>query len=358
MITCVYCKKTKHESEFDNEHVIPEQLGKFQPKSLILSNIVCKECNNHFGITFEEEFSKRSFESYFSLLYGFKDRGYVFIPKSLINKTEVLFGGDNHEFWSKALPSVRLENNTLYFKPQIIIEQRTGNWIFLLEDLELERKEIKKKFLSIDKRGYSLIVNQEYDIKRTVEMLKIYGIDYKEKQTIPFPDSNKMLEKGVRITASYALDPPILRFISKIAFNFLIYCSIETGGGFKEAIFSTNFDPIREFIRTGNGGAHAIAMQKHGKWHSKIEGLDIEKTVLHYISLNSENGKVICYFSPYNRLHYRIDLGGYPYITLTPNLFGTGIWLDHTEGAYGKLYGGSEEGGLHIKATSIFSLIG
>ena len=46
---CIYCKQEKEESEFNTEHVIPQQFGKYNTNAPVLNRFqVCRACNTAF----------------------------------------------------------------------------------------------------------------------------------------------------------------------------------------------------------------------------------------------------------------------------------------------------------------------
>ena len=52
-ITCIICKESKNEDEFNEEHVFPESIaGKYKIHN------VCKDCNSHLGKTIDSKFIK------------------------------------------------------------------------------------------------------------------------------------------------------------------------------------------------------------------------------------------------------------------------------------------------------------
>ncbi len=46
---CLYCLKEKRRSEFSREHIIPQQLGKFDFPTIQ----ICRDCNTNFSNEFE-----------------------------------------------------------------------------------------------------------------------------------------------------------------------------------------------------------------------------------------------------------------------------------------------------------------
>ena len=51
MRRCIICKEYKEESEFNLEHVFPESIG-----GEYTINMVCSDCNSHFGSTVDNKF--------------------------------------------------------------------------------------------------------------------------------------------------------------------------------------------------------------------------------------------------------------------------------------------------------------
>ena len=57
---CIYCLKNKHFKQFNRDHVIPESFGKFGTNTPTLINLVCRDCNQYFGINIENDLGRDS----------------------------------------------------------------------------------------------------------------------------------------------------------------------------------------------------------------------------------------------------------------------------------------------------------
>lgn len=58
MKTCIYCKKTKEENEFNREHIIPQAIGGASETNNPLIIEVCKRCNSIAGFFIDTPFVK------------------------------------------------------------------------------------------------------------------------------------------------------------------------------------------------------------------------------------------------------------------------------------------------------------
>jgi hypothetical protein len=71
MHTCIYCRTTRPNREFDREHVLPAAFGAFKD-SLVLHHAVCKLCNSYFGRTIDRRLARESIEGLERYQFGVK----------------------------------------------------------------------------------------------------------------------------------------------------------------------------------------------------------------------------------------------------------------------------------------------
>ena len=57
---CIYCKRSG--VRFGREHVIPQAFGSFGPKTLVLNQEVCRDCNSRLGRELDKILARDSFE--------------------------------------------------------------------------------------------------------------------------------------------------------------------------------------------------------------------------------------------------------------------------------------------------------
>ena len=73
---CIYCLQEKNISEFNSEHVVSRFIGKYEDAYTLHESQVCKECNDYFCTTLENDLSFDSLEGLlrimeFSKIYRF-----------------------------------------------------------------------------------------------------------------------------------------------------------------------------------------------------------------------------------------------------------------------------------------------
>lgn len=59
---CIYCLQEKNISEFNSEHVVSRFIGKYEDAYTLHESQVCKECNDYFCTTLENDLSFDSLE--------------------------------------------------------------------------------------------------------------------------------------------------------------------------------------------------------------------------------------------------------------------------------------------------------
>ena len=62
MKRCLYCTEEKEESEFSDEHILPQAIGgNLSPTNPFKSDEICKQCNNLCGLVVDAPFIKSWF---------------------------------------------------------------------------------------------------------------------------------------------------------------------------------------------------------------------------------------------------------------------------------------------------------
>ncbi len=197
-ITCVYCKTPF--SEPHDEHIIPNFLGG-RKKS---ANIVCVKCNSEFGRTVEAEMSKQ------------------------LNSLRVILGLLSSR--GKKAPSIK---GIKLKDGRIVNLNHGGKPVFAVPRIEKERQPdgtlCIKAFVGSEKQFKQIIKGHKRkgEIKNVA---KVKGQEY-IKEYLPLN-----LSLG---------GPDFFRATAKIAFNFLAILLS------REEILSSQFDPLRDYIRKG-----------------------------------------------------------------------------------------------------------
>lgn len=291
---CIYCHKTN--VEFSKEHVIPELLGLFGTGTFTLSKksgLVCKECNSKFGNTIDLCLAHDSWE-------GFERvdilSGKLLKPISDFPNIKIMFPTDIPD---PNLRGVILDPYLFKNKHQIaVVEQvhllnnRNKKYrAFYLKELEINWGLIKNNYSTKDLKIFG---SSRSEIDEVIAKLDEIGISYSEKEhMIAFPGS-RIYEVSGLITDS------ISRALCKIAFNYIAYFYHD-----KLDLYSSKFDRIKEFVKTGSGSAEISNCDNFLAEESKHIKLLTDGIL---IASEIENGSLYVKLNIYNGLVYRIKI--------------------------------------------------
>jgi len=321
MAKCIYCL---HENvTFNREHVIPETLGTFEPKNMVLNNKVCQECNKYFGDNLEPILSNYS---YLALL---KTGIWSPLKKRLLGSSKGSI--ETSEALDITLPInnvldgahliIRTADLKIDLQTQIGFrrEREDGRYDYypyslLIKRPELLRREAErvKKYGKDGKSVFAIFHSDELsDIQ---SLLSKYGINLMDKQTqeLPLPKDDTVLAKIV-----LTINDKVKRGLAKIAFNYFAEITKDILG--KDYIYRDIFDALRKYIRYGENIYkinfidilnHNVLADETGKIKINVEG--------HLLGVSSSGAEIFGIVYLFKRLPFRVLLGK-PKIGITIN---------------------------------------
>lgn len=250
MPTCIYCQRTDPECGFTREHVIPEALGRFEGDVITLTHEVCGECNQYFGDRLELFLNRDSAEAMFRFRYGLKDPAEVskmFGGRVLVRlpRDGSKWGGAYLEFGA---PPPGEKEPFVGLAPQLAYKRRDGeNWAYFSEEDLRERAEEVKETVARDCTPARVLWAEPGEARdRLLALLAEKGLAFKVQKEIV--ETLPAFKDG-RVTAElqFTFDSALARAVSKIGFNYLA----KTQGA--ELALRAEFDPVRRFVRYGEG---------------------------------------------------------------------------------------------------------
>ena len=198
---CFACKEPK---KLTSEHIIPQAIG-----GRLTAPLYCKECNDTFGQTIDNEISKQfGYIGTFLNIEMERTEIQPFVVKEISSDISLVFDGKKFQR-----------------KNPIIEISKTGQKVDFINITARNKKELKQISASMKKR---------YDLPE-------------EMRTF-----DEIHEGPIDVTREIEIDNSLLRrAVSKIAYNFLCYKVPQS------IIFSSAFENIRSYIK--NGGETDLA---------------------------------------------------------------------------------------------------
>ncbi|HYB61885.1 MAG TPA: HNH endonuclease [Methylomirabilota bacterium] len=291
MAICIYCRTTG--TRFPKEHVIPKAFGRFR-HNLTLA-CVCGQCNATFGKDLELALTRDTIEALQRILLGIKSKNRSRrIGKARLD-VRVTAAGD----WYGARVAVWRDESDGSVKaeplPQVAFRKNgETEWHWFLEE-DLNEPQRWERF-RVD--AETKIVGQPAEvIERILQKLTEGGLIFKKRGDFE-------LHRGdVPVYAERSLDEPILRAVTKIAFNFLAYVT-DT-----DFALRSDFDPVRDYVCLGKRPPFAPVLISRtpilfdeSRFYRQTNG--------HIVILdwNRANTGIVCLLSLFNQLTYHVAL--------------------------------------------------
>jgi hypothetical protein len=242
LLRCIYCLEEKPEYCYKKkEHVIPRAFGKFED-NLVLKGAVCDHCNQFFGNAIELYLGRDTFESIERLRYGIK-------PKEALRSRRRI----KSKIRNGALKGAIVRERGLGKSGRIDVERVVQVGFYHTQRDEYDYFE-PKDILSakvLTERGYAvknaqilMIANEGEELDALIDNLTKLGFSLNPKTSLIEEEPPQAI---VPIETDLTIDKTIMRGFCKIAFNYLAYVA---GTDF---VLSPEFNPIRTFIRKGEG---------------------------------------------------------------------------------------------------------
>lgn len=299
MAKCIYCLRNENETKFSKrEHVIPDSLGSFNHNPTLLPEygVVCDSCNAGFS-PLEANFIEDTWEGVQCQRLGLKNRSSVTIRgKNLKIERMSGFGDD---FFDRMFFFLEFKEGKIVpvLKDQIKLKRfDDGYRVFLPEALESIREgssEHRKKvehFKKLNQKDMHIFAETREGVDRMIGLLKKFGVTYNEKayqNHYLAPNTQLMLEEKYQCT----LDMDIGRVLTKIAFNYLAYCAVQSGR--TDVLYTQHFDCVRKFVALGEGELKNLIPSISEKPFLHEEATSGGRLLAHVIALSEEDGNVV-----------------------------------------------------------------
>lgn len=320
MPKCVYCLKDETQTSFNSrEHIIPSSMGKFVPLNpTIKGDIVCDACNTKIFSPLETNFIEDTYEGVMSKMLNLDGSGSVRICGKNFKIEQI--SGLGEDFFDEMFYFLKWENNKIVvdLKRQIKLRNYDGGFqVFLPEAMERIKKdsskfnEVKANLKKLKQKDIQIFAESPEAIKEIIELLKGFGINYKERESKGRPLSpNDKLE----LKQDYAckIDKNIARVFAKIAFNYFSYCAMQDN--MEEILYGSEFDETRQFILTGNNFPLKKIIPSINEepilLEERTEG---KRLIAHLINFLKDNGNIVTRMTFFGLpAIYKIVLGPIP----------------------------------------------
>jgi len=242
---CIYCLKTKDETEFNREHVVPQMMGKYQNGFVLNDFQVCQECNSYFSEQIENKIALDSYEA----LLRMQHRDTPMSDGRRLIGNRIRLTGDEGIF--KGIPFTVITDKSSPYRIRFESEPMVGiiNSIekqeydyYLLENLPEATAEVIKRMKASTQPILNTGITREHLEPVLIEKGYLIGnCTYSEKSVL---DLYKEPEFTTAINMK--IDPIMRRVCAKTVFNYLCYSKG------KEFVLNSSFDGIREYIRYGH----------------------------------------------------------------------------------------------------------
>jgi hypothetical protein len=235
---CIYCCSV--EPRVGREHVIPQGLGMFEQNWTLPE--VCDVCNGRFGRELDIHLTRDSVEAYLRLDLGLKPASAASKLREKRIKGTLWATGPLHGSRVRIEPSCDGDELIPVPVPQVGFRHPGKEWVFLTE------RELSREAVALASAGSHVevrVIAEGGGLERLRAKLADLGFSFvvtEEHLDIGIP------EERIQVALDFLVDKTILRAAWKIAFN---YVAKVLGA---ETVRRSEFDLIREFIKTGTEG--------------------------------------------------------------------------------------------------------
>jgi hypothetical protein len=308
MPVCIYCSAEKAQTEFNREHVVHAAFGGFEGALTLVAPYdpsVCSDCNTAFSSTIDLAVTRDSMEAMLRLDSGLKAPSEV---ADLFRKSVRFQLPADNEFRFGPLHVMLVptpDGSDVSVAPvsQVRFQRKDGGFKSLTEQ-ELLASDPRLD-PEIDAEGKKDLFWPGFDEgaqARLISLLNSYGIPFKPGGSFhPPADQEADFEAHVRG------DRLIARAIAKIALNYLAKVSGKYDQSF---VLHMDFDPIRLFVRYGDGFASSFV--RVVEMPAELTGLGkTGRLDRHVLRLNWKEGpdeSVLCFVRLFGVLAYVVRL--------------------------------------------------
>jgi len=290
-------------SEFNREHVLPKAFGKFN-NTLVLHDMVCKDCNQYFGDTLDIILARGSMQGAIRYFRGIKPlRKFEDVNKKRVQlAARSKYDKDFREAEFVETP----DGDGLAFTPGIIYvsvstkketfvslkELESGSW----KDMDdLDREEL----VTLSYRDDDTL----HRIQQALKQLKL-GVE--------ILDSIEGAEAGeqVMVVVDAVIEDELMnRAVTKIAFNYLAYTM---GRTFMERPI---FNRVRDFIRHSSSSTNIIERIRPTKLYGDTAEAARRKGHVITVDLSKDLATIIGNVEFFSTIAYQIKLGIFGQLT-------------------------------------------
>jgi hypothetical protein len=307
----------------EGDHVIPRQLGKFNPDYTLTKNYVCDFCNGELGRTIEERYSKISYEAVLARIRDTKKPVVVFGESGCLKLSISVTPHSGKTFHSNITYLINAVRPGCFKGGLIVINDNHSKYAVL--DIQGVRKELtkgenkKKKVISrLD--SFKKSTGLTFDIVGDADDVVKEGQNLLQQLGFITKLDEEYRGGGDRVACDFEvrgqLDENFARVIAKIALNYFALCCFHTEG-FQYLPYESSFQDIINFIRHGNG--------RPDKYVDLIKSQGSDKNY-YFISFRTDRlGRVVTEIKLNQIFSYVVVLGKNP-LKLTSSLekFGNG----------------------------------
>lgn len=246
---CIYCLQDLPPEAFRKvEHVIPQSMGRFE-NNLTLNGIVCDDCNQHFGDTFELILGRGSIEALLRVRYGVQP------PEKLrkLRRDRVRLTLPRDDEWNGLIIELVPEGGEAVFLPIPQVGLRRSSeaaYTFVAEE-DLQRESFALPPGPYCERGILIVANSPDMHSRLVVLLERRGITFREEGDGPVPGRpGEMTPTEITVRVDRAL----MRCAAKIVFNYLA----DREG--RDFVLHDSFDAVRRFVRWNQSASYRLVL--------------------------------------------------------------------------------------------------
>lgn len=314
---CIYCSKTG--KKFCKAHIMPRGMGAFENQPT-LKNHVCQKCDREIG-KYEEQFMKCGPEGFLRAIVGIQGksksnpalpfrRKYAGHGPILI---KVIFPNTNYEILAEPIG----DGKNCQPLPQLVLINKDGNCnqILVTEPQKMTIKKLKKliKSTNIEMPVKIWAVGlTEKEVDYIFNLLEQAGIFQSEEVDDAIQSCNELVKARVNVT----FDKRYFQAIAKICFHYFLQFNDYLKGS------ETAFEPIRRFIRYGDGNEKSFVTAHEGYLIPELNNWT-PKNYGHVVICNFKDKRIDAYVQffigpDYKPHHYHVRIGRSPLSIIVP----------------------------------------
>ena len=293
---CIYCLLDLEVDVFNREHVMPQAFGKFA-QNLTLVDVVCRDCNQHFGDGIDRIFGRDSFEAYKRIIEGVKPK----TEMSEVAQRRLTFSvAEEGELRGLRL---RLSYNggrlTTDLVPQVGFQRKgTGEWEYFTEEEITDWQKPLPSEPTVD--GIRIIGDSDEAVGQLINSLERRGVTFQKQGNLALPNPTT---EDIAIFINSKIDPAIKRCAAKIVFNYLAY----TAG--RDFLLHKEFDITRDYIRFENSPDYTLVEADDAPILANDKRTR-RQTNGHLVTVNwtVDNQNIVGQLSMFNHVRYSVSL--------------------------------------------------